>query len=96
MKHMALIASLLKRDLNLVMKRPAAENARSASTEVGGTLLNVSLRRFKVGDNIPLVSNTLKSLLNGILVTLGGEWHAAFSRSALSFFSEMLCKIIGV
>lgn len=69
----------LSRDLNLVQKIPAAENARSASTEVGGI---VSSQLYTVCRHLPRVPELLNSAISALMAAIS-FFPALYSAAAL-------------
>jgi len=57
----------LSRDLNLVQKIPAAEKARSASTEVGGMVSN---QLYAVCRHLPRVPELLNSAISALMAAI--------------------------
>ena len=60
----------LKRDLNLVTNIPAAEKARSASTEVGGRVFIAQNTFSRIAGRSPVFSKMVSSLFSRGLATL--------------------------
>ena len=69
----------LSRDFNLVQKIPAAENARSASTEVGGI---VSSQLYTVCRHLPRVPELLNIAISALMAAIS-FFSALFAAAAL-------------